>query len=89
LILGLGDARSLAAVLRERAPAAGAGDPRLLRAYERGRAEPILAMDRMVDGLFRLFGSRNQALSRLRNSGLNLTGRATVLKNLLMHHAMQ
>ena len=89
LNLGFQDARALASVLRERAPAAGAGDFGLLRAYERSRAEPILAMEGMVDGLFRLFGSRNEAVSRLRNSGLNLTGRITVLKNLLVRHAMQ
>jgi 2-polyprenyl-6-methoxyphenol hydroxylase-like FAD-dependent oxidoreductase len=89
LNLGLQDARALAAALGARTAAAGAGDFGLLRAYERGRAEPILAMDGMVDGLFRLFGSRSEALSRVRNSGLNLTGRITVLKNLLVHHAMR
>jgi 2-polyprenyl-6-methoxyphenol hydroxylase-like FAD-dependent oxidoreductase len=45
-------------------------------------------MDLMVDGLLRLFGSRNETLSRLRNAGLNLTGRLPVLKNLLMRRAM-
>jgi len=89
LNLGLQDARALASAIRDREPAAGPGDFGLLRAYERARAEPILAMEAMVDGLFRLFGSRNKALARLRNSGLNLTGRAAVLRNLLMRHAMQ
>jgi len=56
------------------------GDLRLLRRYERSRAEPILAMDAMVDGLFRLFGSGSSAVSRLRNAGLNLTDRLPVLK---------
>jgi 2-polyprenyl-6-methoxyphenol hydroxylase-like FAD-dependent oxidoreductase len=45
-------------------------------------------MDFVVDGLFRLFGSRNAAVSRLRNAGLNLTEQLPVLKNLLMRHAM-
>jgi 2-polyprenyl-6-methoxyphenol hydroxylase-like FAD-dependent oxidoreductase len=45
-------------------------------------------MDFLVDGLLRLFGSRNDALSRLRNAGLNLTGQLPVLKNLLMRRAM-
>jgi ubiquinone biosynthesis UbiH/UbiF/VisC/COQ6 family hydroxylase len=87
LNLGLQDARVLGAALRARPR--DAGDPGLLRAYERSRAEPILSMDGMVDGLFRLFGSRSKVLGRLRNDGLNLTGQVTVLKNLLMRHAMQ
>ncbi len=88
LTLGLRDARALAAALAGRGPVRDAGDPRLLRRYERSRAEPILAMDLMVDGLFRLFGADSEPLSRLRNAGLNLSGRLPVLKNILIRHAM-
>lgn len=88
LNLGLQDARALAAAVTARGPVRDAGDFGLLRRYERERAEPILSMDFMVDGLLRLFGSRNDALSRLRNAGLNLTGQLPVLKNLLMRRAM-
>ncbi len=88
LNLGLQDARALAAALAGRGPVRDAGDPRLLRCYERSRAEPILAMDLMVDGLFRLFGADSEPLSRLRNAGLNLSGRLPVLKNILIRHAM-
>ncbi|HXM81992.1 MAG TPA: UbiH/UbiF family hydroxylase [Burkholderiales bacterium] len=88
LNLGLQDARALAQTLLERELVRNPGDLRLLRRYERGRAEPILAMDAMVDGLFRLFGSGSDAVSRLRNAGLNLTDRLPVLKNILMRHAM-
>jgi ubiquinone biosynthesis UbiH/UbiF/VisC/COQ6 family hydroxylase len=88
LNLGLQDARALAARLMARGPVRDPGDFGLLRRYERERAEPILSMDFMVDGLLRLFGSRNDALSRLRNAGLNLTGQLPVLKNLLMRRAM-
>jgi ubiquinone biosynthesis UbiH/UbiF/VisC/COQ6 family hydroxylase len=88
LNLGLQDARALAAAVTARGPVRDAGDFGLLRRYERARAEPILSMDFMVDGLLRLFGSRNDALSRLRNAGLNLTGQLPVLKNLLMRRAM-
>src|SRR5213078_481373 len=63
----------LAQTLLERELVRDPGDLRVLRRYERGRAEPILAMDAMVDGLFRLFGSGSSAVSRLRNAGLNLT----------------
>jgi 2-octaprenylphenol hydroxylase len=87
LNLGLQDARELTAALAGRGPR-DAGDARLLRRYERSRAEPILAMDLMVDGLFRLFGAESEPLSRLRNAGLNLSGRLPVLKNILIRHAM-
>jgi 2-octaprenylphenol hydroxylase len=88
LNLGLQDARALAATLAAREVVRDAGDARLLRRYERSRAEPILAMDLVVDGLFRLFGAESEPLSRLRNAGLNLSGRVAVLKNLLIRRAM-
>lgn len=89
LNLGLQDARALAEALAGRGRTGDAGDWRLLRGYERGRAEPILSMDLMVEALFRLFGSRNGGVARLRNAGLNLTGRLPVLRDLLIRHAMQ
>lgn len=88
LNLGLQDARALAGVVGAREPVRDPGDERLLRRYERSRAEPILAMDAMVEGLFRLFGARNAALARLRNAGLNLADALPVLKNILMRQAM-
>ena len=86
--LGLQDARLLAEVLAARAPGRDPGDLRLLRRYERSRAEAILAMSATVHGLHRLFGSPAPAASRLRNAGLNFANRLPVLKNLLMRHAM-
>ncbi len=88
LNLGLQDVRALAALLGSRESVRSPGDLRLLRRYERSRAEPILTMDAMVDGLFTLFGSDGAAISRLRNGGLNLSDRIPVLKNALMRHAM-
>ena len=88
LNLGLQDAQSLAQVLAAREPGRDSGDERLLRRYERERAEPILAMNAVVDGLFRLFGSEGKQWSRLRNAGLNLTDRLPVLKNILIRQAM-
>jgi 2-polyprenyl-6-methoxyphenol hydroxylase-like FAD-dependent oxidoreductase len=64
------------------------GELGLLRRYERSRAEPILAMDTMVDSLFRLFGAEGALTVRLRNAGLNLTNRLPVIKNMLMRQAM-
>jgi ubiquinone biosynthesis UbiH/UbiF/VisC/COQ6 family hydroxylase len=88
LNLGLQDVRELAATLARRAPVRDPGDALLLRAYERKRAEPILAMDFMVDGLYRLFGAQSRAAAHLRNGGMNLSDRIPVLKNILIRRAM-
>jgi 2-polyprenylphenol 6-hydroxylase len=88
LNLGLQDARALAEVVRAREPVRDPGDERLLRRYERSRAEPILAMEAVVEGLFRLFGAENAAVAKLRNTGLNLADSLPVLKNILMRQAM-
>ena len=88
LNLGLQDARALAAVIAGREPGRDPGDERLLRRYERRRAEPILAMDSVISGLFALYGARNTAMGHMRNAGLNLTDRLPVLKNILMRQAM-
>lgn len=88
LNLGLQDARVLAQVLNEREPGRDVGDYRLLRRYERRRAEPIAAMDTVVSGLFALYGAKSGLVGRLRNAGLNLTDRLPVLKNVLIRQAM-
>lgn len=88
LNLGLQDARALAEVLAGREPGRDLGDYRLLRRYERSRAEPILAMDGVVHGLFRLYGAQSGLIARVRNAGLNLTDRLPVVKNILMRRAM-
>ena len=88
LNLGLQDVRTLSRILAAREPVRDAGDWRLLRRYERARAEPILAMDAMVDGLQRFFGAQGAFAARLRNHGLNLTDRLEVVKNLLIRQAM-
>lgn len=87
--LGLQDARVLAEVLRGREPFRDPGDPRLLRRYERSRAEAVGSMDALVHGLHGLFGRAGGGpLARLRNAGLNLADRLPVLKNLLIRQAM-
>jgi len=88
LNLGLQDVRMLAEVLQGGELVRDPGALRLLRRYERARAEPILAMDAMVDGLFALFGAQGDVAARLRNTGLNLTDRLPVLKNVLIRQAM-
>ena len=59
-----------------------------LRRYERARAEPILAMNIAVGGLFSLFGGSSKGMARMRTAGLNLTDHIPVLKNLLIRQAM-
>ena len=88
LNLGLQDVRALAEVLASRERGRDPGEHRLLRRYERSRAEPILAMDAVVSGLFGLYAARGATAARLRNAGLNLTNRLPVLKNILMRRAM-
>jgi ubiquinone biosynthesis UbiH/UbiF/VisC/COQ6 family hydroxylase len=87
LNLGLQDARALAAVIAGRT-ARDPGELGLLRRYERVRAEPILAMDAVVGGLFDLFGAQSALIAKVRNAGLNLTDRLPVLKNILIRQAM-
>jgi ubiquinone biosynthesis UbiH/UbiF/VisC/COQ6 family hydroxylase len=86
--LGLQDAQVLARVLVAREPGRDPGDERLLRRYERERAEGILTMRSTVHGLHQLFDAPGPALAKMRNAGLNLVDRMPVLKNLLMRHAM-
>lgn len=89
LNLGLNDARALARVLAGKEPGRDPGDAGLLRRYERLRAEPVVSMELVVDGLFRLFDARGTIASFARNAGLNLTSRLPVLKNLLIRQAMR
>jgi len=83
--LGLGDAHSLAELLRE---APDAGDRLLLRRYERARAEDILALRWVTDGLFRMFGADHRMVAGIRNLGLNLTDSNPAIKTLLARRAM-
>jgi 2-octaprenylphenol hydroxylase len=86
--LGLHDARMLAHTLAAREPGRDLGDLRLLRRYERARAEDILAMRATVHGLFRLFAARGAVPAWLRNAGLGAVHRLAAVKNLLMRRAM-
>jgi ubiquinone biosynthesis UbiH/UbiF/VisC/COQ6 family hydroxylase len=86
--LGFGDARDLAQVLLQREVFRDPGEIRLLRRYERARAEDILALAWVTDGLQRLFAAPGGAAAKLRNAGLNLTDALPVLKNLLIRRAL-
>jgi ubiquinone biosynthesis UbiH/UbiF/VisC/COQ6 family hydroxylase len=86
--LGFGDAAALAQTLARREPFRSCGEHRVLRRYERARAEAILAVRSVTDGLARLFALPGPAAARMRNLGLNLTDRSALVKNLLIAHAI-
>jgi 2-polyprenylphenol 6-hydroxylase len=87
--LGFGDAQALADVLAERGPVADAGAPILLERFARRRAEPVLAMHAVTDGLVRLFGPRTRWLRRLRNTGLSAVDRLPIVKRALAQPALR
>ena len=87
--LGFGDAQTLAAVLAERGPVTDAGAPILLERYARRRAEPVLAMQAVTDGLARLFGLPAPWLKALRNVGISAVDRLPLLKRALAQPALR
>jgi 2-polyprenylphenol 6-hydroxylase len=89
LNLGLADVSEWLAVLAARESWRDAGDPVLLRRYERARAEPLMLMRWTTDGLARLFARTDSPTRELRNLGFSLVDRLTPLKNLLIRHAAQ
>ena len=87
--LGFGDAQALAGVLAERGPVADCGAPILLERFARRRAEPVLAMHAVTDGLVRLFGPRTPWLRTLRNAGLAAVDRLPLAKRALAQPALR
>jgi ubiquinone biosynthesis UbiH/UbiF/VisC/COQ6 family hydroxylase len=87
--LGFGDAQALASVLAERGPVADCGAPILLERFARRRAEPVLAMHAVTDGLVRLFGPRAPWLRILRNAGLSAVDRLPLVKRALAQPALR
>jgi ubiquinone biosynthesis UbiH/UbiF/VisC/COQ6 family hydroxylase len=87
--LGFGDAEVLSAVLAERGPVSDAGAAMLLERYARRRAEPVLAMQAVTDGLARLFGQPAPWLKALRNAGMYAIDRLPVVKRALAQPALR
>jgi ubiquinone biosynthesis UbiH/UbiF/VisC/COQ6 family hydroxylase len=85
--LGLADAEILAQHLCNLAHG-DPGDASVLRRFERARAEDILAMRWMTDGLHWLFGVKHPAAARIRNLGMSLTNSLPPIKTLLARRAM-
>jgi ubiquinone biosynthesis UbiH/UbiF/VisC/COQ6 family hydroxylase len=87
--LGFGDAQALSAVLADRGPVTDAGAPVLLERYARRRAEPVLAMQAVTDGLARLFGWPAPWIKTLRNAGLSAVDRLPLLKRAMAQPALR
>jgi 2-polyprenyl-6-methoxyphenol hydroxylase-like FAD-dependent oxidoreductase len=87
--LGFGDAAALAQVLAERGPVIDAGTPLLIERFARRRAEPVLAMQSVTDGLARLFGPPAPWLRTLRNAGLAAVDRLPLIKRALAQPALR
>ena len=87
--LGFGDAQALAGVLAERGPVGDTGAPILLERFARRRAEPVLAMHTVTDGLARLFGPPTPWLRALRNAGLSAVDRLPAVKRALAQPALR
>lgn len=88
LNLGLADAEALADVLLDRGVETDCGATSLLRRYERGRKEDILAMEYVTDGLQKLFASTLPGVPKLRNAGLGLADRFSLIKRILVKRAL-
>ncbi|MDX3895245.1 FAD-dependent monooxygenase [Pusillimonas sp.] len=87
LNLGLGDVAQLLATLRARPSGCGPGQMNLLRRYRRARAEPVLAMGLVTDGLHRLFASHSAPVVMARNVGMRLVDRLPFIKRRLISGA--
>lgn len=87
LNMGLGDVEALASAVAGREPYRAAGDLRVLRRYQRARAEPVAAMRLATDGLHRLFAAHNAPMAFLRNAGMRLVDDLPFLKRHLIEQA--
>jgi 2-polyprenyl-6-methoxyphenol hydroxylase-like FAD-dependent oxidoreductase len=87
--LGFADARLLSGLLAECSPLHSIGDLSLLRKYERGRKESVMALATLTDQLKALFAHPAKSLAGLRNAGLAFADKQAWLKRRLMHYAMQ
>ena len=87
LNLGLDDAVTLAGVLAGREFYRGLGERRLLRRYERKRAEAVQSMGFATDALFEVMSGPNARLASVAGPAMNLLNRSSWLKSVMMHGA--
>jgi ubiquinone biosynthesis UbiH/UbiF/VisC/COQ6 family hydroxylase len=84
LNLGLGDVEALVNALAEREAFRSVGDAMVLRRYRRARAEPVLAMRVVTDGLHRLFEAQSAPVVWLRNLGMSAVEKMPMFKRYLI-----
>ncbi|MCX7223541.1 MAG: FAD-dependent monooxygenase [Burkholderiales bacterium] len=84
LNLGLGDVQALVDTVAARESFRSPGDPMVLRRYRRLRAEPVMAMRLVTDGLARLFDVQHAPVVWLRNMGMNLAEKLPFIKRQLI-----
>jgi ubiquinone biosynthesis UbiH/UbiF/VisC/COQ6 family hydroxylase len=87
LNLGLGDVQALVGVLAQREDFRSAGDVLVLRRYRRARAEAVMAMRVVTDGLHRLFEVQSAPVAWLRNLGMTAVEKLPLLKRILISGA--
>lgn len=87
--LGFADARLLSGLLAECSLLHSIGDLLLLRKYERGRKESVMALATLTDQLKSLFAHPAKSIVGLRNAGLAFADKQAWLKRRLMQYAMQ
>lgn len=86
LNLGLGDVHDLIQVLSTKSPYPY-GSMRVLSRYRRMRAEPVLAMALVTDGLHKLFASQCTPLAWARNIGMQAVNNIPFIKRQLIKSA--
>jgi 2-octaprenylphenol hydroxylase len=87
LNLGLGDVEALVNELAEREAFRSPGDALVLRRYRRARAEPVLALRLVTDGLHRLFAVQSASVALLRNIGMSAVEKLPMMKRYIIAEA--
>lgn len=85
--LGFQDAQALADILLALPAFRDCGEPSVVQAYARARAEETLLVRGMSDALQRLFEARPAAFSFLRNTGMSLVGALPPVRSALARYA--
>lgn len=85
--LGLQDAYQLIQAITQRETFRDCGDARVLARYARARAEDVLLMRGVTDGLQRLFASQHPFLAQVRQVGMTCLDQLPWLKSTLIRHA--
>ena len=89
LNLGLGDVQCLADTIANRELFREPGDHMVLARYRRARAEPVLAMRLVTDGLQKLFAVQAEPIAWLRNLGMDIVDRLPLVKRQIVTGAVR